>query len=155
MKRKKMVMIIVLVVIVFAGIYVYSKEKEKQNNDLPEVNKEYLNYFKENVKNKNIITYTEQDLNNDKVKDLLVVYKKNNTQNEMVGIISKGEDVYMTEPIRAPIEDIVIEFKNIDDKDKMELILSGSKNGNVGYAIYRLEGNKLIDLFGEGMNSCC
>ncbi|EPZ60013.1 hypothetical protein H477_0846 [[Clostridium] sordellii ATCC 9714] len=73
----------------------------------------------------------------------------------MVGIISDGDKVYMTKPILAPQEDVVIEFKNIDNKGQMELILSGSKNGNVGYAIYRLEKDKLIDLFGEGMNSCC
>ena len=42
-----------------------------------------------------------------------------------------------------------------DDKDEIELVLSGSKNGNVGYAIYRLENKKLVDLFGEGMNACC
>ncbi|MDO7204722.1 Cys-Cys-COOH (seleno)protein SaoC [Paraclostridium bifermentans] len=73
----------------------------------------------------------------------------------MVGVISDNENVYMTEPIRAPIDDILIEFKDIDDKNEMELILSGSKNGNVGYAIYRLENKKLVDLFGEGMNACC
>ncbi len=37
----------------------------------------------------------------------------------------------------------------------MEVIVSGSKNGNVGYAIYRLEGNEMIDLFGQDMESCC
>ena len=73
----------------------------------------------------------------------------------MVGIISDESQMYMTKPILAPKEDVTIEFKNIDNKDKMELILSGSKNGNVGYAIYRLEGDKFTDLFGEGMNSCC
>lgn len=154
MKRKKL-LIIVGVVIVLVGIGVYSAEKKKEIKDLPKVNKKYLDYFKKNAKYENIITYTEEDINNDNEKDLLVVYKKNNRYNEMVGIISDGDKVYMTKPILAPQEDVVIEFKNIDNKGQMELILSGSKNGNVGYAIYRLEKDKLIDLFGEGMNSCC
>ncbi|CEN91496.1 putative lipoprotein [[Clostridium] sordellii] len=154
MKRKKL-LIIVGVVIVLVGIGVYSTEKKKEIKDLPKVNEKYLDYFKKNAKYENIITYTEEDINNDNEKDLLVVYKKNNRYNEMVGIISDGDKVYMTKPILAPQEDVVIEFKNIDNKGQMELILSGSKNGNVGYAIYRLEKDKLIDLFGEGMNSCC
>ncbi|CEK31535.1 putative lipoprotein [[Clostridium] sordellii] len=154
MKRKKL-LIIVGVVIVLVGIGVYSAEKKKEIKDLPKVNEKYLDYFKKNTKYENIITYTEEDINNDNEKDLLVVYKKNNRYNEMVGIISDGDKVYMTKPILAPQEDVVIEFKNIDNKGQMELILSGSKNGNVGYAIYRLEKDKLIDLFGEGMNSCC
>lgn len=154
MKRKKL-LIIVGVVIVLVGIGVYSAEKKKEIKDLPKVNEKYLDYFKKNTKYEKIITYTEEDINNDNEKDLLVVYKKNNRYNEMVGIISDGDKVYMTKPILAPQEDVVIEFKNIDNKGQMELILSGSKNGNVGYAIYRLEKDKLIDLFGEGMNSCC
>lgn len=154
MKCKK-ILIIIGVIIVFLGIGIYSAEKKKQTSSLPEVNKKYLDYFKKNTKYENIITYTERDINNDKINDLLVVYKKDNRHNEMVGIISDKDKIYMTKPILAPQEDVLIEFKNIDDKDKVELVLSGSKNGNVGYAIYRLEGDKFIDLFGEGMNSCC
>jgi hypothetical protein len=37
----------------------------------------------------------------------------------------------------------------------MEFIVQGMKGANVGYAIYRLEGTKLEDLFGEGMKDCC
>lgn len=155
MKLKKILIILILIIVVIFGINMYSKEKQKQEVKLPDVNKEYLDYFKKNAKYEKILTYTQQDINDDKVDDLLVVYKKSENHNEMVGIISDKENMYMTEPIRAPIDDISIEFKNIDDKGEMELILSGSKNGNVGYAIYRLENKKLIDLFGEGMNSCC
>ncbi|OSB10737.1 Cys-Cys-COOH (seleno)protein SaoC [Paraclostridium bifermentans] len=154
MKRKK-ILIILSIIVLLIGIAVYSKEKKKQESSLPNVNEEYLNYFKENAKYEKILTYTQHDINNDKVDDLLVVYKKGKNHNEMVGVISDNENVYMTEPIRAPIDDILIEFKDIDDKNEMELILSGSKNGNVGYAIYRLENKKLVDLFGEGMNACC
>lgn len=154
MKRKK-ILIILSIIVLIIGIAVYSKEKNKQESKLPDVNEEYLNYFKENAKYEKILTYTQKDINNDNVDDLLVVYKKGKNHNEMVGIISDNENMYVTEPIRAPIDDILIEFKNIDDKDEIEFVLSGSKNGNVGYAIYRLENKKLIDLFGEGMNACC
>jgi len=61
----------------------------------------------------------------------------------------------MTDPITAPVEDQAITFKDIDSKGVMEIMISGSKNKKFGYAIYRLEGNKLEDLFGENMESCC
>ena len=154
MKHKKL-LIILSIIVVISGIVIYSNEKNKKEIKLPSVNEEYLNYFKENAKYQKILIYTQEDINNDKIDDLLVIYKKDKNHNEMVGIISDNGKVYMTEPIRAPIEDIVLKFKNIDEKDEMEIILSGSKNGNVGYAIYRLENKKFIDLFGEGMNSCC
>ena len=64
MKRKKL-LIIVGVVIVLVGIGVYSAEKKKEIKDLPKVNEKYLDYFKKNTKYENIITYTEEDINND------------------------------------------------------------------------------------------
>ena len=84
----------------------------------------------------------------------MVVYKEDNN-NQMVVIINGKENMYMTAPIPAPKEDVVIEFKNIDDKEPIEVVISGSKNGNVGYGIYRLENKRLLNLFGEGMEACC
>lgn len=49
----------------------------------------------------------------------------------------------------------MIIFKNIDDKVLIEVIVLGFKNGNVGYVIYRVEGKKFVDLFGEDMDKCC
>jgi len=38
----------------------------------------------------------------------------------------------------------------------MEVIVSGSKDGNFGYAIFRLIDDTIFkDLFGEGMEDCC
>lgn len=34
-------------------------------------------------------------------------------------------------------------------------MLTGEKDGEIGYAIYRMIDGALINLFGEGMEDCC
>lgn len=153
MKGKKLGLIIGVVIFIIGGI-IYSQDKDKEVEGLPSVDKSLLSYFEKNTKFEEIISYAEEDINNDKRNDLVVVYKEDNN-NQMVVIINGKENMYMTAPIPAPKEDVVIEFKNIDDKEPIEIVISGSKNGNVGYGIYRLENKRLLNLFGEGMEACC
>lgn len=153
MKGKKLGLIIGVVIFIIGGI-IYSQDKDKEVEGLPSVDKSLLSYFEKNIKFEEIISYAEEDINNDKRNDLVVVYKEDNN-NQMVVIINGKENMYMTAPIPAPKEDVVIEFKNIDDKEPIEIVISGSKNGNVGYGIYRLENKRLLNLFGEGMEACC
>lgn len=154
MKYKKLLIAVCVVVFVF-GIRVYSKEKNIEDNNLPNVNEASLKYFEKKCEYEEIITYAEEDINNDGENDLVVIYKKDKKYNEMVSIINNKDKIYATKPVLAPKEDVVITFKDIDKKNQMEVMISGSKNGNIGYMIYRLEGTKLIDLFGEGMKACC
>lgn len=154
MKGKKLGLIAIIVIFIIGGI-IYSQDKNKEIEGLPSVDKSSLSYFEKNAKFEEIISYGEEDINEDKRKDLVVVYKKDNKSNEMVVIINEKDNIYMTAPTPAPKEDVVIEFRNIDDKNPMEIVISGSKNGNVGYGIYRLENKKLLNLFGEKMEACC
>ncbi|MEG0857872.1 MAG: Cys-Cys-COOH (seleno)protein SaoC [Terrisporobacter sp.] len=154
MKGKKLGLIAIIVIFIIGGI-IYSQDKNKEIEGLPSVDKSLLSYFEKNAKFEEIISYGEEDINEDKRKDLVVVYKKDNKSNEMVVIINEKDNIYMTAPTPAPKEDVVIEFRNIDDKNPMEIVISGSKNGNVGYGIYRLENKKLLNLFGEKMEACC
>ena len=154
MKTKKLGVIIFIGIFIIGGI-IYSQDKNKEIEGLPSVDKSLLSYFEENAKFDEIISYGEEDINEDKRKDLVIVYKKDNESNEMVVIINEKDNIYMTNPTPAPKEDLLIEFKNIDDKEPLEVVISGSKNGNVGYGIYRLENKKLLNLFGEGMEACC
>ena len=53
-------------------------------------------------------------------------------------------------------KDLLVVYHPKDDKDNIEFIISGSKNGNYGYAIYRLEEDlEIRDLFSEDMDNCC
>lgn len=37
----------------------------------------------------------------------------------------------------------------------MEFLITGDKNGEVGYAVFRIIDGQITDLFGEGMEDCC
>jgi len=95
------------------------------------------------------------DINNDGLEDLIVIYQDTPTTNKMIAIWQEDGKVVISEPTPAPVENYRIEWRDIDDQDPIELIVSGSKGVNVGYAIYRWENHKFINLFGEGMEDCC
>lgn len=73
----------------------------------------------------------------------------------MTVIMAQGGGYIYTDPERAPVSNQKIEFRDIDEKAPTELIISGSKGTDVGYAVYRLTGDDLKNLFGEGMDKCC
>ena len=91
---------------------------------------------------------------NDGRKDLVVVYHTEDLTRMVVCQNNEGGLVY-SEPIPGPIENQQIQFKDIDKEGPIEFIVSGEKNGAVGYAIYRMIDGQPIDLFGEGMADCC
>lgn len=153
MKRNKLFIILAIIVFLI-GLVIYSGDKSREVDGIKNVSKELLVYFEDNIEFNEIVTHAEEDINNDNKADLIVVYSDNSKNNKMVAIINDKE-MYITEPVAAPRENVVITFKDIDSKDEMEVMVSGSKNGSVGYAIFRLEEGKLVDLFGEGMEACC
>lgn len=95
------------------------------------------------------------DLNNDGREDLVVVYQDTPITNKMVVILEEEGRIVISEPTPAPVENCRLEWRDIDDKAPIELIVSGSKGVNVGYAIYRWQKGELVNLFGDGMDGCC
>ncbi|MEF9991078.1 MAG: Cys-Cys-COOH (seleno)protein SaoC [Romboutsia sp.] len=154
MKSNKIFKIICLVLIL-VGAFVYVQEKKMEENKIGNVDDNILEYFKENHDYEEILACAEEDINNDGQSDLIVIYKKDKRFNEMVGVIQDKNKNYITKPVLAPKEDILIEFKNINDKDEIEVVVTGSKNGSIGYAIYTIKDKELFNLFGEGMEACC
>ena len=73
----------------------------------------------------------------------------------MVVVLDKENKYELSNTISAPASNPKIEFKDIDEKTPMEFIVSGSKGSSFGYAIYRLDNMKIVDLFGQGMEECC
>lgn len=102
-----------------------------------------------------ILKYAQADLDNDGMEDLIVIYRAEKGNNQMCVIINKGLDFIETNSFPAPVYDQMIQFRDIDRKPPLEFILQGRKGANVGYAIFRIEEEKLTDLFGEGMEDCC
>lgn len=114
-----------------------------------------LQYFVNNHPDFSVIKYATADLNNDGRNEVVVIYRLNKNKN-MMSIIQDFETGYTeTNAVPAPVSDQMIQFRNIDDKPPLEFILQGRKGAKIGYAIFRIENGRLVDLFGEGMQDCC
>lgn len=158
MKQFKIKYIVIfLLLIVILGVSGKFNQKLAQTQDTEDkinISPQLLEQYKKDY-TQEIIMAEKCDLNMDKKEDAVIIYRENKSQNFMVVVVTDGESYYITEPVKAPLEKQSIKFKNIDEKDEMEVIVSGEKNGNLGYAIFRIEDRKFKDIFAEGMESCC
>lgn len=114
-----------------------------------------MQYFAANHSKTTILKYAQADLDNDGKDDLVVIYQIAKAQNQMCIIRNQGGRFAETNAVPAPVSDQLILFRNIDAKPPLEFIVQGRKGAKAGYAIFRIEKGKLIDLFGEGMDDCC
>lgn len=111
--------------------------------------------FKAKFPDRNIILACEEDITGDSIKDLIVISSVDELI-ETIAIVDRGNNDYIfTEPIAAPRENQMIKFFNMDKDNIIEVLITGEKKGQVGYAIYRYEDGRLRDIFGEGMEDCC
>ena len=163
---KAAILILAVVAIFFARQYIYEQEAEKYRRAQEELNyakpvaedNVALLYFQKEVPGREIFLACEEDLTDDGLKDLVVIYHnpEEGRMNWMVALVNRGDGTYdITPPTRAPIENQAIRFFNMDQEGEMEFICTGEKDGEVGYAIYRIIDGELIDLFGENMKDCC
>lgn len=114
-----------------------------------------LQYFEDTYPEHQVLLACEEDLTNDGLKDLVVIFR-DMEKTRLTVICDMGSGVYtLTEEIPAPIENQRVQFMDIDKEAEMEFAISGEKDGAVGYAIYRIMDGKIIDLFGQGMEDCC
>ena len=102
-----------------------------------------------------VVTWACKDLDNDGRDDLILIYKVDKEKKAMRVILNAKGKYAITNDVPAPVSNQVITFKDIDKKPPMEFIVQGAKGSKVGYAVYRIENGKLVDLFGEGMADCC
>lgn len=169
---KAKVLLVVLVVVV--GFIVRGKLEETHQSQMETETKEdvmskradyaepvgednkILKIFLEYMPGADVQIACEEDVTGDGCKDLVVIYKKDDLTRTVVAVDSgDGVNYEFTEPIPGPIENQKIQFKNIDKEGEIEFIITGEKNGAVGYAIYRMIDGVPTDLFGEGMEDCC
>lgn len=96
-----------------------------------------------------------EDLTDDGKEDLLVIWRDTIEDfNYMAVVTEENRRLGLTEKEKAPYENLSIEFKNIDKEGVMEFIVSGSRLGNYGYGIYRVEDGAVVNIFGEGLEDC-
>ena len=124
------------------------------DNSYMEENNELYKRFLEENPDKTVLKWEYEDISDDGVKDLIVIYKFEELV-RMSGYVSLDEKFVLVKEVAAPVENQVIKLKNIDEKGVVEFIVSGSKNGIFGYSIFRFENNQFVNLFAEGMDDCC
>ncbi len=130
------------------------EQKSAVNTDSP-VHSEALVFFKQQNPGREIIKWVEADLNHDGRIDCIVIYRISREKNMMRVILNLAGGYFDTNEVPAPVSDQVIQLRDIDRKPPMEFIVQGAKGIKMGYAVYRIEENRLVDLFGEGMDDCC
>lgn len=112
-------------------------------------------YFARSYPDKQALVWAFHDVNNDGRDDLILIYRLDRERNAMRVILSTGRTYTITNDVPAPFSNQIITFKSIDEKPPVEFIVQGMKGTNMGYAVYRIENSKLVDLFSEGMAGCC
>lgn len=112
-------------------------------------------HFMELYPGKEALAWASKDLDNDGRDDLILIYRVDKEKNAMRVILNADGTYQITNDVPAPVSNQVITFKDIDEKPPMEFIVQGMKGTKIGYAVYRIEKGKLVDLFGEGMDECC
>lgn len=101
------------------------------------------------------VFWAEADIDGDGRTDTVLIYRIEADKCRICGIMNTKQGFSISESMKAPVENHTIRFEDIDKKAPTEIIVSGSKNGKVGYVILRLENNQLIDIFGDSMDDCC
>lgn len=139
----------------------YGDDDHKLNNNI-EVNnieiknEELYRVYKNKYKDKEVLTFLEGDFSGDDILDLVMIYKESDFENKLIGIYKNNKDeILITNPIPAPIEHYLLNFYDIDKKTPQEILVSGQKGVNIGFAVYRLENGEFISLFENGMEKCC
>lgn len=112
--------------------------------------------FRQEFPEAKVLLACSEDLTDDGIKDLVAICTIGDLTRTIV-LVDEGQQggYHFSEPIPAPIENQKIQFKNIDKEGEIEFIITGEKEGAVGYAIYRMIDREPVDLFGEGMEDCC
>lgn len=148
-------MLIVLLIFI-AGFAVFQYGKMLEDNESITVARDHpmMQYFAE-VNSYEIQAAALADITDDGVDDLLVIWRNAEEDLNYMAAVTEGNGEYaLTGAEKAPYENLTIEFKDIDEKSVLEFIVSGSRLGNYGYGIYRVEEDAVVNIFGEGLDEC-
>lgn len=110
--------------------------------------------FRAEFPGKKVLLACAADVTDNGCRDLVVICTEGDECSTIVYLDDKGNHTALP-PVPAPREEQKIRFFNMDHSGALEILITGSKNGQVGYAVYRVMKGHLVNLFGEGMEDCC
>ena len=168
MQNKKLslilrVLVLVVAVVGLAGLRQFLQEKEDEaaeENGVPyaemvEDDHPLLVEFCNRYPERTVLLACAEDITNDGIQDIVVISQLDEDIASIALYTDENGVLVETPPIPAPRENQHIRFFNMDKLSEIETLITGEKNGQVGYAIYRIMDGELINLFGEGMEDCC
>ena len=154
MSTKKKSLLVLFIFLAGFLVFQYGKKLEQDSRIKVADDHPMMTYFAE-VNPYEIQAAEIQDITADGKEDLLVIWRDTEDDINYMAAVTEDAGWYgLSGKEKAPYENLTIEFKDIDEKDMMEFIVSGSRLGNYGYGIYRVEDGAVVNIFGEGLDEC-
>ena len=166
MQKRKKLLIKLLVAVAAVVILAFLREDlQQQETAIEKDDSSYaspvaddhrlLQEFPKRYPERTVLLACAEDISDDGKEDLVVISQWGKDIETIALYTAEDGSLLETPPIPAPRENQRIRFFNMDKAGIMEVLITGEKNGQVGYAIYRIMHGELINLFGEGMEDCC
>lgn len=158
---KILAILLVVTVLAFLREYLLEKDEEAEAKSgidyavMVEDDHPLLVEFCGRYPQRDVLLACSEDITNDGVEDIIVISQLDDEITAVALYTDAAGELAETPPIPAPKENQHIRFFNMDKVGEIETLITGEKNGQVGYAIYRIMDGQLINLFGEGMEDCC
>lgn len=156
-KNKSIILrkVLILIIALLLGYFGYRNNIKYKKVDFGVEKDHYLlQAFYDEFPGKEVVKCKLGDVSGNGKDDLIIIFRKTKEANHLVVAIDTGKEIYFSEEGRAPYENQKIELKDIDNSPPNEFIVSGSKRGQYGYGIFRIEEKHLHNLFSEGMGVC-
>ncbi|WP_300408941.1 Cys-Cys-COOH (seleno)protein SaoC [Lagierella sp.] len=151
----KITKVLLIIIVLLVGYLGYRNNLKFKEEDFGVERDNYLLLaFQNKFPDKEVIKCQLGDLTGNDIDDLVVIFKENEDAKHLLVVKDEDGKINFTEDVSAPYENQRIEIKDINNEPPNEFIVSGSKRGQYGYGIFRIEDNHLHNLFSEGMTAC-
>ncbi|MDO5018470.1 MAG: Cys-Cys-COOH (seleno)protein SaoC [Lagierella massiliensis] len=155
LKSSVLTKFLLLVIVFFIGYLGYRNNVKYNKVDFGVETDHYLlQAFYDKFPGKEVIKCRLGDVNGDDREDLIIIFRETKDINHLIVAMDLNEKISFSDQTSAPYENQKIELKDIDNEPPKEFIVSGSKRGQYGYGIFRIEDKHLHNLFSEGMGVC-
>lgn len=157
------ILLVAAVIVVLAGLRQFLQTKADEYDDrngvpyadMVAADHPLLLEFQRRYPERTVLLACAEDITDDGLEDIVVISQLKDDISTIVLYTDGSEELHETPAIPAPRENQHIRFFNMDKLSELETLITGEKNGQVGYAIYRIMHGEMINLFGEGMEDCC
>ena len=156
-KNKSIILrnVLIIILALLLGYFGYRNNIKYKKVDFGVEKDHYLlQAFYDKFPGKEVVKCKLGDVSGNGKDDLIIIFRKTKELNHLVVAINSGKEIYFSEESKAPYENQKIEIKDIDNSPPNEFVVSGSKRGQYGYGVFRIEGKHLHNLFSEGMGIC-